>query len=135
MSARRRQKIGTGWPYRPIWPTSGRRRQHIGTNRPYLPIWPTSGRHRTHVQTWSRPDICRHAPISARYNFRHQADIAADISRYRADIWPICLCYLGIDTMTHPTCIHHNYDHVTFNTTNVGLIVNSSTKTLPYEGP
>ena len=31
----------------------------------------TSGRHRAHVQTWSRPDISRHLPISARYNFRH----------------------------------------------------------------
>ena len=27
----------------------------------------TSGRHRAHVQTWSRPDISRHLPISARY--------------------------------------------------------------------
>ena len=44
----------------------------------------TSGRHRAHVQTWSRPDISR-----------HQADVVADICRYRADIWPIVLCYLG----------------------------------------
>ena len=55
----------------------------------------TSGRHRAHVQTWSLPDISRHLPISARYNFRHQADVVADICRYRADIWPIVLCYLG----------------------------------------
>ena len=27
----------------------------------------TSGRHQAHVQTWSRPDISRHLPISARY--------------------------------------------------------------------
>ena len=56
----------------------------------------TSGRHRAHVQTWSRPDISRHLPISARYNFRHQADVVTDICRYRADIWPIILCYLGM---------------------------------------
>ena len=61
----------------------------------------TSGRHRAHVQTWSRPDISRHLPISARYNFRHQADVVADICRYRADIWPIVLCYLG---MAFPYC-------------------------------
>ena len=35
--------------------------------RPY--IVDTSGRHRANVQTWSRPDISRHLPISARYNF------------------------------------------------------------------
>ena len=56
----------------------------------------TSGRHRAHVQTWSRPDISRHLPISARYNFRHQADVVADICRYRADIWLIVLIYLVI---------------------------------------
>ena len=81
MSARRRQKIGTDRPYRPIWPTSGRRRsiseqvghicrygrhqadvgrrsaligQKIGSYLPYLPIWPTSGRRRLHIGT-SRP--------------------------------------------------------------------------------
>ena len=40
----------------------------------------TSGRHRAHVQIWSRPDISRRLPISARYNFRHPADVVADIS-------------------------------------------------------
>ena len=70
--------------------TSARHRVYIGQIS-----LTTSGRHRAHVQTWSRPDISRHLPISARYNFRHQADVVADICRYRADIWPIVLCYLG----------------------------------------
>ena len=71
----------------------------------------TSGRHRAHVQTWSRPDISRHLPISARYNFRHQADVVADICRYRADIWSIVLCYLGY-YMTNSCFI--NYLHCEF---------------------
>ena len=58
----------------------------------------TSGRHRAHVQTWSRPDISRHLPISARYilrtsgrcrgrhlpiSGRHRASV---VFRYRPDI-------------------------------------------------
>ena len=75
-----------------IGPTSSLYRPDVG-----LISLTTSGRHRAHVQTLSRPDISRHLPMSARYNFRHRADVTADISRYRADIWPIVLCYLGSD--------------------------------------
>ena len=84
-----------------IWPTSGLRFSDIGpTSSLYRPdvgliSLTTSGRHRAHVQTWSRPDISRHLPISGRYNFRYQADVLADISRYQADIRPIVFCYLG----------------------------------------
>ena len=74
-----------------IGPTSSLYRPDVG-----LISLTTSGRHRAHVQTLSRPDISRHLPMSARYNFRHRADVTADISRYRADIWPIVLCYLGM---------------------------------------
>ena len=85
-----------------IWPTSGRHRaSYVQTSSLYRPdvgliSLTTSGRHRAHVQTWSRPDISRHLPISGRYNFRYQADVVADISRYQADIRPIALCYLGL---------------------------------------
>ena len=75
----------------------------------------TSGRHRAHVETWSRSDISRHLPISARYIlptsgrcrgrhlpisgrhrasmvFRHRPDIESISARCRPDIvddiWP-----------------------------------------------
>ena len=73
--------------------TSARHRVYVG-----LISLTTSGRHRAHVQTWSRPDISRHLPISARYilptsgrcrgrhlpiSGRHRA---AMVSRHRPDI-------------------------------------------------
>ena len=70
----------------------------------------TSGRHRAHVQTWSRPDISRHLPISARYIlpisgrhrasmvFRNRPDIESISARCRPDIvddiWPISARYI-----------------------------------------
>ena len=81
----------------------------------------TSGRHRSHVQTWSRPDISRHLPISARYIlptsgccrgrhlpisdrhrasmvFRNWPDIESISARCRPDIvddiWPISARYI-----------------------------------------
>ena len=39
--------------------------------------------------------ISRHLPMSARYNFRHQADVAADISRCRADTEPLLFSDIG----------------------------------------
>ena len=71
-------------------PTSSLYRPDVG-----LISLPTSGRHRAHVQTWSRPDISRHLPMSARYNFRHQTDVAADISRCRADTEPLLFSDIG----------------------------------------
>ena len=73
-----------------IGPTSSLYRPDVG-----LISLPTSGRHRAHVQTWSRPDISRHLPMSARYNFRHQTDVAADISRCRADTEPLLFSDIG----------------------------------------
>ena len=82
----------------PLWfsdigPTSSLYRPDVG-----LISLTTSDRHRAHVQTWSRPDISRHLPISARYilptsgrcrgrhlpiSGRHRA---AMVSRHRPDI-------------------------------------------------
>ena len=58
-------------------PTSSLYRPDVG-----LISLTTSGRHRANVQTWSRPDISRHLPMSARYNFTTPG-------RYRGRHFPI----------------------------------------------
>ena len=56
-------------------------------------IWPTSSPR-------ANMESARHLPISARYNFRHQADVVADICRHLADRFVlsgyIISCYLLI---------------------------------------
>ena len=98
-------------------PTSSLYRPDVG-----LISLTTSGRHRANVQTWSRPDISRHLPMSARYNFttpgryrgRHfpisGRRRTAMVFRYR----PTSSLYrpdVGLISLTHladiePTCKH-----------------------------
>ena len=82
------------------FPISGRRRtamvfRHRPTSSLYRPdivddIWPTSSPESARYQPSA--DICRCRPDII---FRHQADIVADISRYRADIEPLWFSDIG----------------------------------------